>query len=220
MGWIYSAFVKKDDAHILESLLKIHARPGGDRLGILDSTHNRGQMWKGFKINRDYKLDTMDIDPRHNTDYVCDFMEMPGVPDDHYDVVVFDPPHLPGLSQGSSKLYSDVYGVIGPTKGREKKNISEMFKPFLEQAKRVLKQDGIILAKICDLVQGRRYQWQHVDLINCARELGLTPCDMAVKCGSGSIISSKWENQSHLRKNHSYWIVIRLKNCQKKRVRK
>ena len=216
--WDKSSFIGKSDAPILKSLIKIHA-PSADMLKILDCTYNRGQMWKGFNIDRDYSLTTMDIDPRHNTDYVCDFMEMPGVPSKAFDVLVFDPPHLPGKSKGSSCVYSDVYGVIGPTKGREKNNISGMFKPFLKQAKRVLRPDGIILVKICDLVQGRKYQWQHVELINTARDMGLIPCDLAVKVGSGSIMSSKWKNPYHLRKNHSYWIVIRLKGCQRKRVR-
>ena len=219
MNWINSTFRGKSDSRILESLIKIHAPAGVDRLKILDCTYNRGQMWKGFSIDRDYLLETMDIDPIHKTDYVCDFMEMPMIKDASFDILVFDPPHLPGRSKGASGIYEKNYGIIGPTKGREKNNVIGMFKPFMEQAKRVLKIDGIVLVKICDLVQGRRYQWQHVDLINIARDLGMTPCDLAVKVGSGSMISSKWKNPYHLRKNHSYWIVIRLKGCQRKRVR-
>lgn len=213
---IESVFHNIPDSKILENLLRIHAP---DKLLLaLDCTYNTGKMWKSFNFkDTGVKLDTMDIDPNSKAFFIEDFMEMPSIPDNKYDFLVFDPPHLPGVSEGSSKIYAKEYGIIGPTKGREKENVSGMFRPFLLQAKRVLKKDGIILVKICDLIQGRKYQWQHVDLINIARDLDIVACDMAIKSRSGSIISSKWKNQYHLRKSHSYWIVLRLKGCQRKR---
>ncbi len=215
---IESVFHNIPDSKILENLLRIHAISGPKI--ILDTTYNSGKMWKSFDfVSNDVTLTTMDINPKYNTDIVDDFMEMSKVCSGSFDVLIFDPPHLPGVSEGSSKVYAEEYGIIGPTKGREKKNISGMFRPFLIQAKRVLKKEGIILVKICDLIQGRKYQWQHVDLINIARELDITACDMAIKSRSGSIISSKWENQYHLRKSHSFWIVLRLKGCQRRRER-
>jgi hypothetical protein len=39
-----------------------------------------------------------------------------------------------------------------------------------------------VLAKIADLVHNHRYQWQQVDFINAVREVGMTPCDMMIKC--------------------------------------
>lgn len=215
---IETVFHNIRDSKILESLLGIHGAPSGI-IKVLDTTYNSGKMWKEFNFNKSrVQLTTMDINQKYKTDFVDDFMEMRSVPSNNFDVLVFDPPHLPGASKNSSKVYEECYGIVGPTKGREKENIVGMFRPFLIQAKRVLTKKGIILVKLCDLVQGRKYQWQHVDLINIARELEITPCDLAVKSRSGSMISSKWKNQYHLRKSHSYWIVLRLKGCQRERV--
>ena len=84
----------------------------------------------------------------------------------------------------------------------------------------VLKIGGIVLAKIADIVHNHHYQWQQVDFINAVREVGMTPCDMMIKCDpcAGSLQSSKWNNVKHLRKAHCYWIVVRnSKRCEVKK---
>lgn len=213
---INSVFIDKSDSEIIENLLRIHAprRP----LKGLDSTFNTGKIWKSFDFSKNtLRLFTMDINPEMDTDYTDDFMEMKYIRDDNFDLLVFDPPHLPGKSEGASDKYRSEYGIIEATPGREKLNVNGFFRPFLKQAKRVLKKDGIILVKLCDLVQGRRYQWQHIDFINACWEEGLIPCDMAIKTRRSLLNSSKWKNQYHLRKSHSYWIVVRLEKCQRRR---
>ena len=206
------------DNEAIPILLEIHCNTLTPK--ILDCTHNKGTMWKGLT----YDLTTMDIDPQFNTDYVADFRKMP-FEDDSFDVIVFDPPHLPiaSATEHASKIWETRYGLNDiKGNGRDGDNVSEMFYPFLMEAKRVLKQDGIILAKIADLTHNHRYQWQHVDLINTVRKVGLTPCDMLIKVdpSAGNLQSSKWKNIKHLRKSHCFWIVIRNSNkCECKTVK-
>lgn len=213
------SFLMGKDNQVIPILLNIHCNT--ETPLILDCTHNSGKMWKGL----DYNLTTLDIDEQFKTDYIGDFRNMDFIGDQTYDVLVFDPPHLPtnGASKNSSNIWKTMYGITD-TKGmgRDGDNISEMFLPFLKEAKRVLKNDGIILAKIADLTHNHRYQWQHVDFINAVNLIGgMTPCDMMIKAdpSAGNLTSSKWKNVKHLRKSHCYWIVVRNSNrceCKKK----
>jgi SAM-dependent methyltransferase len=199
------------DNEALEILIALHSRPDPQ---ILDVTHNQGTMWKGTQ----FTPTRMDIDPSFDLDIVGDFKDIP-VPDESYDIIVFDPPHLPNAAatEKSSKIWERRYGLTAT--GREGDNVSSMFLPFLREAKRVLRPDGVVLAKIADLVHNHRYQWQHIHLIEAAWEVGFVACDCLIKRdpNAGNLKSSKWQNPKHLRKSHCYWIVLRKsKYCELK----
>ncbi len=57
---------------------------------ILDATYNTGRIWAGTR----WPVTSMDIDPQYGTDIVADNREMPGIADESYAVVVYDPPHV------------------------------------------------------------------------------------------------------------------------------
>lgn len=198
------------DPDALEILLQVHGVPNAD---ILDCTYNTGKMWRGIRQN--YRITTLDIDPVYGTDYVGDFRCLSMIVGAAaFDVLIFDPPHLPmaSASEHSSGIWREQYGLTdGENTGRDGDNVSELFLPFFHQASKVLRPDGVVLCKIVDLVHNHRYQWQHVDLILAARQASLTPCDLLVKidpCG-GNLKSSKWKHVHHLRRNHCFWIVLR-----------
>src|SRR5436305_626016 len=75
------------DRHPLGLFLRLHAAPSPR---LLDCTSNAGVMWKGTP----HRPLRMDIDPSFDLDVVGDFRRMP-FPDAAFDLVVFDPPHLP-----------------------------------------------------------------------------------------------------------------------------
>ncbi len=199
------------DTDVIPLLLGIHSKPNPT---ILDCTYNKGTMWKGSPL----KPLRMDINPEHDLDVVADFKNMP-FQDKSFDVIVFDPPHLPtnAASPNSSKIWEKRYGITSEDKDRSGDNVSGLFTPFLKEAKRVLVPNGIVLAKIADLTHNHRYQWQMVDFINATRDTGMTPCDLLIKNdpAAGNLKSSKWKNTKHLRKCHVYWIVVRnSKKCE------
>lgn len=201
----YSLLLGKDN-EVLETLILLHCKKENPH--ILDCTYNKGVMWK----NTPYVTIKMDIDSSFDVDVVGDFMDMP-FDENIFDIVVFDPPHLPtnAASINSSKIWEKRYGITDNSTERNADNVNALFRPFLLEAKRVLKDGGIILAKIADLIHNHKYQWQHVDFINAAVEVGMTPCDLMIKSdpNAGNLKSSKWQNIKHLRKNHCYWIVVR-----------
>jgi len=195
-----------NDSDAIQILLEIHCKISNPR--ILDCTYNKGVMWKGVKI----RPVTLDINPDYKTDYVADFRKMP-FENNSFDVIVFDPPHLPrtAASKNSSKIYEERYGITDNVEsGRSGYNINDLFLPFFLEAKRILRKNGIILAKIIDIVHNHAFQWQHVEFINKAFEVGLEPCDLMIKINKSSgPDSSKWKNVQHLRRAHTFWIVVK-----------
>jgi hypothetical protein len=202
------------DYEAIEILLSTHL-PNNPSPCILDCTYNTGKMWKNCRYQPSV---TMDICAEFPVDVVGDFTAIP-FGEGSFDVVVFDPPHLPNNagSVHSSKIWESTYGITGDGKLRSGDNVSQQFIPFLLEARRVLTDKGVILAKIADLVHNHRYQWQQVDFINAVGQVGMTPCDLLIKCdpAAGRLQSSKWSTVKHLRKAHCYWIVVRKgKKCE------
>jgi SAM-dependent methyltransferase len=160
----------------------------------------------------------MDISQEFDLDVVGDFRKMPFA-DRSFDVIVFDPPHLPD-DAGTTGTHQK-YNVGNKGLGLDGDNISAVFPIFLAEAKRVLKPNGLVLAKLADLVHNHRQQWQQVDFINAVRASGMTPCDMLIKIdpSAGNLADARWKNVRHLRKQHCYWIVVRNSDrceCRKK----
>jgi SAM-dependent methyltransferase len=198
-----------NDSAVLSVLLTVHATKDAR---VLDCTYNRGVMWKGLH----HPKTTLDIDPQWGTDIVADFRAMP-VDDASFDVLVFDPPHVP-LHAATPGVYQredlqgwrSRYGTAVDA-GRGGDNVADLFEPFLREAKRVLRPDGVVFAKLVDLVHNHRYQWQHVEFIQAAQRGGMTPCDAIIKADptSGNLQSGRWERIHHVRRSHCYWLVIR-----------
>ena len=87
--------------------------------------------------------------------------------------------------------------------------LSYLYPAFLMQAKRVLKPEGLLLAKISDMVNSHRSKWAHCDFMRMAEEAGFTLCDLIVKIRTGPMLSNKWKKAHHARKRHCFWIICR-----------
>lgn len=177
---------------------------------IVDVTCNARRMWAGSKL----KVLCCDIDPAVKPDVVCSFASLPLEPGT-VDVLVYDPPHLPlaAASPRSVRQYKQDYGLARSVKGN---NVTALHAPFLEEAKRVLVQDGLIFAKIKDYVHNHRYQWNLEEFNAAVRATGLTPCDLIVKRdpAGGNLKSGRWQKSHHVRNVHCYWVVVRKGRCE------
>lgn len=197
------------DPEVLQTMLGFYAQPGAK---VIDVTANARRMWDGV-VWPDVTF--ADIDPAMDPDIIGDFRALP-VEDASYDVVVFDPPHLPvaAASPMSDQRFAANYG-LGTAPQAD--NVSEYFAPFLKEAHRVLRPEGLIFAKLKDFVHNHRYQWMLADFIAAARaQVGLTPCDLIVKRdpSAGSLKSSKWQKAHHVRNAHCWWIIVRKGKCE------
>jgi SAM-dependent methyltransferase len=197
-----------DDAELLEDLLDFYPRKTPKR--ILDATVNGGRFWRG-SIRRVVGLD---IEWSHRPSVVGDNTRMP-FRDSFFDVVVYDPPHIPNQGKDKEKDFNTRFGLGIRSPKENGYTFSHTFPPFVREAYRVLIPEGILLAKIADYVHHHRYQWAHVELIRAAAATGFQACDCIIKIRKGPIIDPKWKVAHHTRRQHCYWLVFRKsKKCE------
>lgn len=193
-----------NDAELLEAMFKFYAEVQPEP--ILDATYNAGRFWKGSKR----RVVSMDIDPQYNPMIVGDNRTMKGVRSGKFGAVVYDPPHVGPQGRDKSRKRFDVdFGATIECGKQHDWNLSYLYPPFLQQAKRVLKPRGLLLAKITDMVNNHKSKWPHVDFIRMAEEAGFTVCDLIVKVRTGPMVSNKWKEAHHARKRHCFWIICR-----------
>ena len=200
------------DSDLLEAMFAFY--PSIPVEPILDATFNAGRFWKGSAR----RVVSMDIDPKHEPMIVGDNREMVGVQSDRFGVVIYDPPHVgPQGRDKSCKRFDADFGATMACGKDEDWTLSYLYPPFLAEAKRVLKPDGLLLAKITDMVNNHRSRWPHVDFMQMADEAGFTVCDLIVKVRTGPMVSNKWKKAHHARKRHCFWIVCRNgDSCERK----
>lgn len=197
-----------DDSELLDKML--HFYPHKKPKKILDATVNTGRIWRGLP----WTVVGMDINPEHEPTVVGDNTDMP-FDDTSFDVVVYDPPHIPNQGKDRSKDFNTRFGLTLKSPKEQGYSFSFMYPPFAAEAYRVLRPDGILLCKIADYIHGHRYQWAHLEFIDAARKVGFCPCDCIVKVRKGPIVDPRWKTAHHARRQHCYWLVFRKsKKCE------
>ena len=197
-----------EDAQLIEQLL--HYYPKKTPRRILDATLNGRRFWRGSKRS----VVGIDIDLGHRPAIVADNTRMP-FGESFFDVVVYDPPHIPNQGRDKLKDFNTRFG-LGIKSPKEKGYaFSHTFPPFVKEAHRVLRDEGLLFAKIADYIHDHRYQWAHVELVQAAKDAGFVPCDCIIKIRKGPIIDPKWKVAHHSRRRHCYWLVFRKsENCE------
>lgn len=174
---------------------------------VVDVCCNKRRMWKGAEWAD--KVTYCDRDSSMEPDIVAEWSNLP-FERSSVDVLVYDPPHLPdaAASKKSLQRYASDYGLGCGITGD---NISGIHLDFLMEAKRVLKKNGLVFAKIKDYIHNHRYQWNLEMFNQKVRESGMTPCDLIIKrdpCG-GNLKSGRWLKAHHAKNVHCYWVVVR-----------
>jgi hypothetical protein len=88
-----------EDAELIERMLTFYPRKHPKR--ILDATVNGGRFWKGTKR----QIIGLDIASSHRPSIVGDNTMMPFRPEG-FDVVVYDPPHIPNQGKDHQKDFN------------------------------------------------------------------------------------------------------------------
>jgi len=197
-----------EDAELIEKMLKFYPRRPPRR--ILDATINGGRFWRGSKR----KIVGIDNDPSQHPTVIADNTKMP-FKSDFFDVVVYDPPHIPNQGRDNQKDFHVRFGLGSQSPKEMGYAFTHTFPPFVQEAYRVLGEEGILLAKITDYVHHHRYQWAHVELVLAARKVGFQACDCIVKTRKGPIVDPRWKVAHHSRRQHAYWLIFRKsKKCE------
>ena len=191
-----------EDAELLEKLLDFYPRKKPKR--ILDATVNGGRFW----THSARPVIGLDIEPSHQPQIFADNTLMP-FRDASFDVVVYDPPHIPNQGQDKQKDFHVRFGLGNRSRKELGYPFTHTYPPFVKEAHRVLRKEGVLLCKIADYIHHHRYQWAHVELVQAARAVGFVACDCIVKIRRGPIIDPRWKVAHHTRRQHCYWLVFR-----------
>ncbi len=199
---VFSAHVGSNDAvfpHILELYV-----PAGSR--IADVTYGRGIFWKRVDKAR-YELLASDL----KTGVDC--RRLP-YPDASVDAVVFDPPymHTPGGTAHHGHQNYEAYYWNNGANGHGLKYheaVLDLYFRAAEEARRVLRKDGVYIVKCQDEVCANRQRLTHVEIVNQLAEIGLEVEDLFVVVRKHRPGVSRLLRQVHARKNHSYFLVFR-----------
>src|SRR6185369_7051840 len=153
----------RGDGELIDAMLDFYASIAPEP--ILDATFNAGRFWEGSKR----QVIWMDIDPKYKPMILADNRVMADVSSAAFGAVVYDPPHVgPQGRDKSTKRFDVDFGATMPCGKEQGWTLSYLYPPFLRQAKRVLKPNGLLLAKITDMVNNHRSRWAHCDFIRMA----------------------------------------------------
>jgi hypothetical protein len=150
----------------------------------------------------------VDIERQFKPTIVADNCALP-FRDASFDVVIYDPPHIPNQGKDQQKDFNRRFGLVLKSSKENDYNFSHTFGPFVNEAYRVLANEGLLLAKIADYVHNHRLQWAHVSLLNAAQGAGFIACDSIVKIRKAPIVDPKWRTAHHARRQHAYWLIFR-----------
>lgn len=178
-------------------ILKLHVRPGSK---IADVTFGKGSFWN--RVNpKNYELIPSDLTTG------TDFRNLP-YESGSFDVVVLDPPYIYNPKGTIKSSISNQYNINQSQPSIQSND--DVIKLYIEgifEAQRVLKSNGFLILKCQDVIESGKQKWNHIDLYLQCTEIGFTSIDLFVVTPR-AIPTSRWKNQKHARKNHSYfWIM-------------
>lgn len=200
---VFSSHVGKN-SDIFPQILKLYVPPGSR---VADVTYGTGAFWKNVGPS-DYELLTTDLRAG------IDCRSLP-YSDEFLDCVVLDPPymHTPGgTAHVNHQHYENYYRNNGTSNGTGEKYheaVLALYFKAADEAKRVLKSDGIFIVKCADEVCANQQRLTHVELINEFAQKGFAVEDLFVVVRTNRPGLSRVVRQVHSRKNHSYFLVFR-----------
>ena len=208
---IFSAYTRNNE-EIFPLILSLYVPVGSE---VADVTYGKGIFWKKVQKS-DYILHCSDI--KTGTD--C--RNLPYA-DASMDCVVLDPPYMEGFyrrnkdhlaGSGSFSSFRDFYsnGAAYPQNADSPKYhdaVLDMYYAAGFEALRVLKRDGVLIAKCQDEVSANKQHLTHVEIINEYTRHNAVVEDIFIMIRNNRPNISTLKKQVHARKNHSYFLVFR-----------
>jgi tRNA G10 N-methylase Trm11 len=130
------------------------------------------------------------------------------------DMVVIDPPYRytpdRNIRHEDTPGHGKVDGLYNLQAARltNTQAVLDLYHAGMAEASRVLKTGGFLVLKCQDTIQDGINIWMHIDLIQKGEELGFACRDLLVVV-TKSPTKTRWDRQRHLRKAHSYFLVLR-----------
>ncbi|WP_149536292.1 TRM11 family methyltransferase [Siccirubricoccus phaeus] len=198
------------NAELFRRILELHVPPGAL---IADVTYGQGVFWRLVPEGR-YRLLKSDLATG------TDCRDLPYA-DAALDALVLDPPYMEGLlrekaetrgGQGSHAGLRGWYAAGGegkaPGGGRWHQAVLDLYLEAGREARRVLRDHGLLLVKCQDEVSANRQELTHVQIVVGLEAIGFYTRDLFVLVRSNRPAVARLKRQVHARKNHSYFLVF------------
>lgn len=199
---VFSCYQGGND-EVFPRVLELYVAPGSR---VADVTYGKGVFWRRVPEGR---YEVLPSDLASGTD--C--RELP-YEDASLDCVVLDPPymHTPGGTahrghQNYETYYRNNRSAGGGGKYHEA--VLELYFAAAAEAFRVLREEGVLVAKCADEVCANRQRLTHVELVVELEANGWVAEDLFVVVRRAKPGVSRMLRQVHARKNHSYFLVFR-----------
>ena len=183
-----------NNADLFPQILALYVPEGSI---IADVTYGRGAFWKQVEKSK-YDLRPSDLLTG------VDFRDLP-YGDASIDTLVLDPGYVHG---GQTMLPSLRAQYRNNNTSHE--SVIRLFASGLVEAARVLKKGGVIILKSQDEIESGKQRFTHVELIHLLGMFGFEAIDKFVLVQNGTP-AMRHDYQIHARKNHSYFLVGRLR---------
>lgn len=201
---VVTSYVGTSDM-IFPQILKLYVARGST---VADVTWGKGVFWKNVP-QRAYVLKATDLQEG------VDCRKLP-YRDGEIDCVVFDPPymHTPGgTAHVNHQNYESYYqNNVASSAKKYHEAVLELYFTAADEAKRVLRPEGIYIVKCMDEVCANQQRLTHVEIINELATKGFIAQDLFILVRNHVPGVSRVLRQAHARKNHSYFIVFRKSN--------
>jgi hypothetical protein len=199
------------NAEVFPLVLQLHV-PVGSK--VADVTWGKGVFWRRVPEGL-YDLHATDLQTG------VDARELP-YEDASFDCLVLDPPYMEGFfrrsaghlgGQGTHDAFRRHYSNGLPTEhveGAPKYHdaVLDLYMRAGTEAKRVLRDDGVLIVKCQDEVSANTQRLTHVEIINGLEAMGFHTKDLFVVVRPNKPGASRIVAQVHARKNHSYFLVF------------
>lgn len=192
---VYTAH-KGVNAELIRNVCNLYVKDGDT---VADVTYGKGAFWKSTDTDR-FNLMASDILACKDAPY--DLTDLPYA-DASLEHFVLDPPYMHTPSKPMvDKRYRNSETTLAMYHGDI---MAELYAGGMIEARRTLKNRGMLWVKCQDEIQSSKQVWSHIELYNMALAFGFYAKDMFVLLSNSQPpVQAK---QQHARRNHSYlWI--------------
>lgn len=191
LGTVYAS-----NEEAMAAIMKVYGRKG---MTVADVTYGSGVFWKHINTS-DYAFTPSDLK-------TCgtDFTDLP-YSDEHMDIVVFDPPYRYTPKTNQPTHHTDRYALHPSANLHRPSDVLALYRAGIAECERVLKQGGFLIVKVMDTIEASEQYWMHIDIMQMGNDL---KCRDLVIVAPPSTVASRWKRQRHLKKTHSYFIIMR-----------
>lgn len=205
---VFSA-LQGSNAEMFPSILELYVPKGGV---VADVTYGKGAFWRDVP-RTDYELRATDL----RTGVDCRALPYS---DGSLDCVVLDPPymHTPGgtAHEGHQNFEGYYRNNASETSGpKYHEAVLDLYYRAGNEARRVLRDGGILIVKCQDEVCAGKQRLTHVEIVVEYARYGFVAEDCFVLMRTNRPGVSRILKQQHARKNHSYFMVFRKKRAPK-----